>query len=220
MKAKILYCTLFSLALFICGCGGDDDNPAAAENSTVSYGGKTYHTVVIGSQTWLKENLDIGTMIETNYNQENNGTIEKYCYNNDPNNCVQFGGLYKWTEAMAYSITEGAKGICPEGYHIPTWAQLQTLTASVANSSNALKSVGQGTGEGAGTNTSGFSALLAGVVNDNAISYFLNAFTYYWSSTTVGYDHAYVPIINDYNNSIGTIASTLNLGLSIRCIKD
>ncbi|HSL89900.1 MAG TPA: hypothetical protein VK870_11395 [Ignavibacteriaceae bacterium] len=52
---------------------------------TVTYAGKTYNTVQIGNQCWLKENLDVGNMIIGSLNQFDNGIIEKYCYNNDSN---------------------------------------------------------------------------------------------------------------------------------------
>ena len=54
---------------------------------TVTYAGKTYNTVQIGNQCWLKENLDVGTMIQGSQNQTNNSMIEKFCYDNNPNNC-------------------------------------------------------------------------------------------------------------------------------------
>src|SRR5664280_130964 len=50
---------------------------------TVIYSGKTYHTVQIGSQCWLKENLDAGNMLYPIDTAKNNGIIEKYCYNDD-----------------------------------------------------------------------------------------------------------------------------------------
>src|ERR1035437_1793744 len=138
----------------------------------IYYAGKIYNTVTIGSQIWLKENLDIGTMINgtnggTNSDgqQINNGTIEKYCYGNITANCTNYGGLYQWNEAMQYVTTEGTKGICPTGWHIPTEAEFATLATTVSNDENALKAVGQGTAPGAGTNTSGFSALLVGYYN-------------------------------------------------------
>ena len=62
---------------------------------TVDYGGKTYNTVKIGSQCWLKENLDVGTMILSSQNPSNNGVIEKYCYNDLLSNCTIYGGIYQ-----------------------------------------------------------------------------------------------------------------------------
>jgi hypothetical protein len=75
-----------------------DGGPCATP--TVTYAGKTYNTVQIGKQCWLKENLDVGTRINGSVNQTDNGTIEKYCYNDDPANCTTYGGLYTWNESM------------------------------------------------------------------------------------------------------------------------
>ena len=79
----------------------------------VAYSGKIYHAVQIGDQCWLKENLNVGTKINSStagQQQTANGTIEKYCYNNDENNCDIYGGLYEWNEAMQYvTAEEGAK---------------------------------------------------------------------------------------------------------------
>ncbi len=59
--------------------------------------GNVYNTVLIGSQCWMNENLNIGIMICGGYgmDQLNNGIIEKYCYNDDPNLCDAYGGLYQ-----------------------------------------------------------------------------------------------------------------------------
>jgi len=127
---------------------------------TVDYEGKTYNTVLIGNQCWLKENLDVGTMI-TGW-PDNNGIIEKYCYNNVLDSCTIYGGLYMWNEAMQYVVTEGARGICPEGWHMPKESEFQALINFVDSNANALKREDQGSGSGQGTNTSGFSELLAG----------------------------------------------------------
>jgi hypothetical protein len=77
--------------------------------------------------------------------QTANDTIEKYCYNDDPLNCALYGGLYQWNEAMQWSTTPGTQGICPPGWHIPTYAEFQTLSSSVGGDGNALKAIGQGT---------------------------------------------------------------------------
>lgn len=62
----------------------------------------------------MKENLNVGTMIQSSSDQSNNSIIEKYCYNNDTANCSMYGGFYQWDEAMQYVATAGARGICPE----------------------------------------------------------------------------------------------------------
>ena len=89
--------------------------------SMVEYGKEKYETVLINNKCWFKRNLNIGTMINGKINQvAGNKKIEKYCYNDLASNCNIFGGLYKFDEAMQGSETEGAKGICPKGFHIPT----------------------------------------------------------------------------------------------------
>jgi len=181
------------------------------------YSDKAYHSVLIGSQCWLKENLDIGTMITGS--PSNNGIMEKYCYNNYPVNCTTYGGLYQWNEAMQYVSTAGAKGICPAGWHLPTLSEFQTLAATVGNNGNALKEIGQGVDPGEGTNTSGFSALLAGT-RYNGNFYYLGNDAVFWISTeyNVGEsNYFYLP----YNlNNIIFGHNSKNYGFSVRCITD
>lgn len=203
---------LDSMVIFICGV------------SKVSYGGKDYNTVLIGDQCWLKENLDIGTMITTNY-PSNNAIIEKHCYNNLPANCETYGGLYMWDEAMQYVTTEGARGICPDGWHIPTEAEAQTLINYVESDGNALKREDQGNGSGQGTNTSGFSALLSGgkqysggpfvALGDWGVFYLSK------EGSCPGYACVYTIQVyaNDNTISFGQNAMP-SWGLSIRCIKN
>ncbi len=185
-----------------------------AGRPTVSYEGKTYNTVQIGTQCWLKENLDIGIMIQVNQNASNNGIIEKYCYNDDASNCATYGGLYQWNEAMAYSTTPGTKGICPTGWRIPTLLEeFQTLNTTVSGSSNALKAIGQGTG----TNTSGFSALLTGCRDVNSTFYDLGHHSYFWSSTD--YDAILTHGLHlDDGGSINFFGLHKEYGFSVRCI--
>jgi len=186
----------------------------------VTYSGKTYHTVQIGNQIWLKENLDVGTMIQGIDTAKNNGTIEKYCYNNDTANCTSYGGLYQWDEAMQYSPTAGAQGICPPGWHIPTVAEFMILKNTVDSNGNALKAVGQGTGAGVGTNTSGFSALLAGNRHPDGNFSIFGANTFLWSSTWYNTTDAF-NLTMDSDNSLIYLLNNLKVyGFSVRCIKD
>jgi uncharacterized protein (TIGR02145 family) len=189
---------------------------------TITYESKTYHTLQIGNQCWLKENLDVGTMINGSTQADsmrNNGILEKYCYNNDIANCSTYGGLYQWNEAMQYVRDDGAKGICPTGWRIPTFTEIETLSSAVGGDGNALKEIGQGTGGGAGTNISGFSALLAGKRNYNGGFTALGNFAIFWSSTdtsatVVNYIYLYYNDSNIYLNY-----HSKGDGLSVRCLK-
>ena len=187
---------------------------------TVFYEGKTYNTVQVGIQCWLRENLDVGAMIAGIQNQTNNDVLEKYCYDNDPANCNTYGGLYQWDEAMQYVTNEGAQGICPLGWHIPTILEFLTLRTMVGGDGNALKEIGQGTGGGAGTNTSGFSALLAGQRDYQPYFWRLGTHAIFWSSIENDISWAQDLSLYAENNTINPGAIFKTAGYSIRCLKD
>lgn len=186
----------------------------------VIYDGKTYNTVQIGSQCWLKENLDVGTRINGNLEQNSNGIIEKYCYADIDSNCTKYGGLYQWNEAMQYVTTAGTKGICPIGWHIPAYAEYQALAETVNYNGNALKKVGQGTGGGAGTNTSGFTALLQGYRNFNGQFIYLGYYPHFLSSTETPSMQIYYICLDRRNSNIYFDFNYKECGFSVRCVKD
>jgi uncharacterized protein (TIGR02145 family) len=200
--------------------GGGTMGEPCPGTPTVSYEGKTYNTVQIDDQCWLKENLDVGTMIPGSQEQTNTGTKEKYCYNNEPDSCEIYGGLYQWDETMQYVTNEGAQGICPPGWHIPTYTEFQTLATTVGNDGNALKEIGQGTGGGAGTNTSGFSALLAGIRISSGIFTNLGGYADFWSSTKYNATVAYFLRLYGGVSNIDLGYYYGNFGFSVRCLKD
>ena len=95
---------------------------------SLPHGGQIYHTVAIGNQCWLRENMNIGIMIPSDSSQTNNSIIEKYCYEDDTANCTKYGGLYQWKEMVKYFPLQGIQGICPNGWHIPSdveWKELE-----------------------------------------------------------------------------------------------
>jgi uncharacterized protein (TIGR02145 family) len=187
--------------------------------STIMYSGKTYNTIQIGSQCWLKENLDVGTMISSTIDQSNNKIIEKYCYNDSIQNCDKNGGLYQWGEMMQYVNTEGSQGICPDGWHLPLISDFNALISAVKSDANSLKEIGQGTGIGAGTNTSGFSALLSGSWDGNGNFVRLGGSVYFWSTSMYNnWGYAYYLWV-DLNEIYDTYFSSAN-GLSVRCLKN
>jgi uncharacterized protein (TIGR02145 family) len=188
---------------------------------TVLYEGKLYNTVQIGQQCWFKENLDAGNMINGFQNATDNGIIEKYCQENDPANCDVYGGLYMWNETMQYITTPGSQGICPSGWHIPTLTEFNTLKLTVDLDGNSLKAIGQGENGGAGTNTSGFSALLAGSRDLYGNFWNLTVFIYCWSSTEYNTQNAYAMQLNHANNHTSIDFGIYKQhGFSVRCLKN
>jgi uncharacterized protein (TIGR02145 family) len=184
----------------------------------IYYRGKSYNTVLIGEQCWMRENLDVGSMIPGSQSASNNDTIEKYCYDDNPANCM-YGGLYQWDEAMQYVTSPGVRGICPAGWHIPTLVEFQTLSSKYFGSSNPLKALGQGSGGGIGTNGSGFSALPGGEVDQGGF-FNIGVYAYFWSSTEIDSLGAYFLNIAYPSSGLGTVAYTKDFGFSVRCLED
>ncbi len=171
------------------GCSNKEEITAPKEyvedietENTVIWQGRLYHKVRIGNQTWIRENLDVGKWISSKQTQSNNGIIEKYYYEDDSLNYAYLGAYYQWNEAMNYDSTEGTRGICPPGWHIPTKAEFETLIKHVNSEGNALKKLGVGDYGGIGNNLTGFSAELSGWYN---IYYYggLGGTGQFWSST-------------------------------------
>lgn len=164
------------------------------EAPSVSYGGHEYATIQIGTQCWLQEDLKIGEQIQGDAHPANNGNIEKFCLFNDPLNCELFGGLYEWDELMAYENEENAQGICPEGWHIPSLDEWQTLKDFV--SGDVLKQEAKLAYRGdyftdyafddysdADYNQTGFSLHPFGYKSPNPNEFFETSIYYYWTST-------------------------------------
>jgi uncharacterized protein (TIGR02145 family) len=120
MNSSFLFSALVFCFIFISCSSGN----ITYDTLTDTRDNKKYKTVVIGKQTWMAENL--------NYNASNSK-----CHNNDPANCAKYGRLYDWVTALAlpdscYSLACGVsqvkhKGICPEGWHIPSKAEWDEL---------------------------------------------------------------------------------------------
>ncbi len=129
-----------------------------------------YGTVTIGTQTWLAENLNTGTMIMNLYEPINNDIIEKYCYENNTDICKEYGGMYTWNEMMDYNPSDTGhtgttRGICPEGWHVPTDWEWGILNNYCGDSAAAkLKEVGtwHWQAPNIATNETGFTALPGG----------------------------------------------------------
>jgi uncharacterized protein (TIGR02145 family) len=205
---------------------------------TVTYEGQVYNTIQIFSQCWLKENLNVGTMIPGSQEMENNGVIEKYCYINDPANCDTYGGLYQWNEMMQYTTTQGEQGICPDGWHVPTdyeWKVLEGTVDSQYGVGNPiwnqiffrgfnvglnLKSTSGWYSGGNGTDLFGFTALPGGLRGRNGNFSGLGGYTYFWSSTEYCTSHSWYRHLVYYNDEVYSSNTYKESGFSVRCLQD
>ena len=191
--------------------------------------GKKYKTVLIGTQCWMAENLNIGTVIPPSANAANNGIIEKYCHggiNSDATSgdCINKGGLYQWDEMMQYTIIEGTQGVCPAGWHIPTdaeWCILENFVDATTDPGCSLTGW-RGTDGGTKLKTggsSGFEALLAGSQAPDGLFYDSGAYTDFWSSGESG-SNAWTRDLYPTEARVGRNPDVKLGGFSVRCLKD
>jgi len=200
--------------------------------------GKFYNAILIGNQCWMKENLDIGTMVPGTDEQLDNETIEKYCYDDLPSNCTVYGALYQWAELVQYlngatnttswnPVPSGnITGLCPTGWHIPTneeWVILTEFLGGEAEAGGKMKETGTThwllPNEGA-TNISGFTALPGGLRTGDGNFYELTYVGHFWSATEDSQteaSHLYLTYDQEMATP-GTISKIF--GISVRCLKD
>ena len=199
--------------------------------------GKSYATVQIGTQCWMAENLNIGTMINGSGNQTDNSTIEKYCYSNNTANCDVYGGLYQWDEMMQYVTTEGTQGICPTGWHLPTDAEWMTLEEKVESITGVNWNTTGWRGTDAGgnlketgtthwsspntgaTNSSGFTGLPGGYCDSGGF-YNLGDSNSWWSSTENSSTNAWNRYLRHDNDKVHRGIDVKMRGFSVRCVRD
>ena len=141
--------------------------------------------------------------------------IEKYCYDNDTANCKIYGGLYDWHEAMGYSEEEGAQGICPDGWHIPSnqdWADLD-VQFKYGDAGEHLKDTGD----------TGFGGQFTGDRHQRGEFYSFGSSGFFWSSSSYIYNdvnEGFFRKICACNGFLEQDHFNKTTGLSVRCIKD
>jgi len=190
--------------------------------------GNDYHTVIIGNQEWMAENLKVtkyrnGDPISnvTEFVAWSTLTTGGYCnLLNDVSKSIAYGRLYNW-----YAVND-SRNIAPVGWHVPTDAEWTTLTTYLGGESVAggkMKEAGTAhwcnPNVGA-TNESGFTALPIG-----SRSYQYDFLTncdwgLWWSATVYSESEAYNRIVFDSEIGINRVTNNKKFGFSIRCIKD
>lgn len=214
LKLKSLLLLIIATLLFIVSCGKDDNptTPPDEQNTTGTFtdsrDNQTYSWVKIGDQVWMSENLAYKTK-----------SGEYWAYNNDTNNVPIYGYLYSW---------EIAQTIAPQGWHLPSQAEWQTLVDYLGGPKKAYdKLLEAGTlhwkSPNSATNESGFTALASGYFDkrDNSFNGF-GFLTMFHSTTEYSGDNTFALglIINQNFKEASIEGRPKMLALPIRCIKD
>lgn len=210
------------LAFLISGCKKDDK-----ESVITDIDGNNYHSVVIGNQTWMTENLKTtkyrdGSSIAniTDSGEWENYEFGAYCnYDNVEMNGEGYGRLYNWTAANSGVLA-------PIGWHVPTKAEWDTLIDYLGGADVAgekLKAIVNSWSDSYFDPSlrSGFNAYPGGLRGSNAGTFdFINMQAWWWTATEEGTYNAWSTSVYNYTPVIRVDYMFKNLGFSVRCIKD
>jgi uncharacterized protein (TIGR02145 family) len=247
MKKLILALTL-TTALFSCkketstpnNTGNNTTDTTKTSNKTIGNPGpnitdsegNTYKTVIIGTQTWMAENLKVskyndGTTIPNitdNTLWENNTTGAWAYYKNDAIYNSKYGKRYNWYAVS--KTTNGNKNVCPTGWHVPTDAEWTLLTDYLGGqiiAGGKLKEEGSTSWDSpniGATNTSLFSALPGGYRNNDGNHGNIGGDGEWWSSTEDSTSDAWYRHLGFGNGYAFRGSGNKGDGLSVRCLKD
>lgn len=191
--------------------------------------GNIYDIVVIGTQTWMKQNLNtskfrngdlIGSTTDNYYWSAQ--TSSQYCdYNNLTANSDIYGKLYN------YFVVNDPRHICPLGWHVPSIAEWNTLSNYAGGETVAGKKLKE-TGishwsapNASATDEFGFTALPGGYRSETGAYWSINGYSCFWSGTESNTNTAWAWSLSYYENSVTTASHyEKRQGKSIRCIAD
>ena len=243
---KITFLLLAILAISFSSCKDDEDE---ITDTTVSIptvtdaDGNVYHTITIGTQTWMVENLKVtkyndGTAIPNVSDATAWAalTTGAYCdYDNSTANGTKYGHLYNW-------YTVNTRKLAPAGWHVPTDAEWTTLqNYLIANGYNydatttdnkIAKALAAKTDWNTSTttgaigndltlnNSTGFSALPGGYrLNSGSFIDFGNN-GLWWSATEDSTGLAWYRYLFYDSTDLDSFSLGKRNGFSVRCVRD
>ena len=227
-------------------------------NPEIDYGevvderdGQVYKTVVIDTLVWMAENLNYADSI-------NSPSLlgKSWCYGNEPDSCTKYGRLYTWGAAidsvalandpenprecgdsLLCTDLKYIRGLCMEGWHLPSSAELHTLDDIASTGTPKIAIVDENTEDPtygpitlrsaylweSGIDTYGLSLLPAGYyLFDSGEFEDLGSASFFWS---LDYAENYAWMYTMYNekytfNTHVTINEKYKFAISIRCVKN
>lgn len=245
----ILNCTLYA--------GGNvtiiSDSPEASTQYPVEFyncqdpGQQNYPVVQIGSQWWMAQNLAYLPAVSPS----SQGSVKNphyYVYGYEGSDIGEakrsslfttYGVLYNWAAAMAGAASSnanpsGVRGVCPEGWHLPSdaeWKQLEVALGMAEDQLDLLEWRGTDQGlrmktsqgwrdTGNGTNATGFSGLPGGNRYSGGYFHSVGGNGVWRSSTAFSDQDAWTRDLDHYCPGIFRFYYSKADGFSIRCVKD
>lgn len=218
---------------------GSSVNASSSSVVIINYGEMTdardnqkYKTVVIGSQTWMAENLNYGNFLfDSGTDSLYQLGAQKFCYDNQSLTCSKEGGLYQWHTAMNFGqecidgsfscsdqVDAGHQGICPSGWHIPNGNEWDVLAAEMGGSSVAggkmkVANFGGTDDFGLSISSSGYRRSFGGFINQETSSY-------YWVVGAPSVDFGHFLFLYKSENHFVLNSQFKTNGFSVRCLKD
>jgi len=181
--------------------------------------GNVYPVVQIGDQWWMAASLNVTR-------DPDGESITGYCYENDKENCEIYGHLYTWDTAMNGSTEEGAPGICPAGWHVPSdaeWTALLDFLGGEDVAGGKMKATGTthwNAPNRDATNSSGFNGLPAGSYMITLDLFEgLGVGVHFWSSTEHG-SKAGIPTLHKDEAAVTRLVESKSVTASLRCVMD
>jgi len=241
-KFVIIFSTLI---FFILSCDNGGYTISPNDFIITDHDGNNYQTVQIGDRIWMAENLQVthytnGDFIRPGYSNSewsylNDTETGAYTiYNDDPIKAEIYGYLYNW-----YAVDD-VRGICPEGWHVPSDDEWMELEISMGMSFDETHNSGwRGTDQGsllAGNmdlwfagdlennpffGWSGFLALPGGCRNYSDGRYEdIRRYSCFWSSTGSTNGLAWSRNLGHHYSEVFRSDDFKQYGFSVRCIRD
>lgn len=218
----ILSTFLAITAILFNSCGNSSVDSASKERGDY---------VTIGNQVWTRKNLDVATYrngdviphAQSRYEFETaHGGAWCYYryYKKDASNGPKKGKLYNW------AAVNDPRGLAPKGYHIPTDREWRNLIDYLGGESESTKMKSTNgwskgwSGNGNGTNISGFSGLPGGFRQDDGWFQSVGYIGRWWSSTVHLYSSAYYLEVNAHDGIISRPSGNMRQMFSVRCLRD
>ena len=232
--------------------------PCTGIPTVTDYDGNIYNTVQIGNKCWMKENMNTthyadGTEIPDGTGVEDGAGQSIYAnyyfnYDDNPTNSMKCGKLYTWAAAInGYESNNDEllyggvrKGICPDGWHVPSdeeWLELEMYVDDSITIGTPFTYGFRGFDAGiklkstlawqdyVNTDMFGFCAIPSGRKEFTFLtdSYYFTGFagmTAFWTASAGGSGNGITRILRYDYNQIARASQMASYGQSVRCIKD